>query len=91
MVAVFQVVIDVMVRSLLEFRRNINRIKTKTYQPFNEFFFSGEFNCVDFSDEDNCNVTCASDEYFKCPNHNICISKKWLCDGDNGMIMTIIE
>lgn len=54
-------------------------------------FFSGEFNCVDFSDEDNCNVTCASDEYFKCPNHNFCISKKWLCDGDNGIIITIIE
>lgn len=41
---------------------------------------NGEYNCVDFSDEENCNTTCAADE-FKCPGHNFCIPSIWVCDG----------
>lgn len=42
---------------------------------------NGEFNCIDFSDEDNCNITCTADE-FKCPGHNqFCVPKLWICDG----------
>lgn len=41
---------------------------------------NGEYNCVDFSDEENCNITCAADE-FKCPGHNFCIPSVWVCDG----------
>lgn len=41
---------------------------------------NGEYNCLDFSDEDFCNITCATDE-FKCPGHNFCIPSIWVCDG----------
>lgn len=41
---------------------------------------NGEYNCVDFSDEEHCNITCAADE-FKCPGHNFCIPNVWVCDG----------
>lgn len=42
---------------------------------------NGEFNCIDFSDEDNCNITCTADE-FKCPGHNqFCVPNTWICDG----------
>lgn len=41
---------------------------------------NGEYNCVDFSDEENCNITCAADE-FKCPGNNFCIPSIWICDG----------
>lgn len=39
---------------------------------------NGEYNCIDFSDEDHCNITCAADE-FKCPGHNFCIPTLWKC------------
>lgn len=45
----------------------------------------GEYNCDDFSDEENCNVTCADNE-FKCPNSNACILNKFRCDGDNDCV-----
>lgn len=42
----------------------------------------GEFNCDDYSDEYECNKTCAATE-FKCPNQNVCINERFKCDGDN--------
>lgn len=41
---------------------------------------NGEYNCIDFSDEENCNITCAAEE-FKCPGHNFCIPSLDVCDG----------
>lgn len=43
---------------------------------------NGVYDCPDFSDEDDCNSTCQPNE-FRCPKQNLCISKMYLCDGDN--------
>lgn len=41
-----------------------------------------EYNCYDFSDEENCTVSCDESTKFKCANEHQCIDKSFVCDGE---------